>query len=680
MRYGILSLTVCLCAAWAQDPATLDKITSTINAKVTSAAAREHCICELQPDLWGNVNGQVLVDKSITSDGANHVFRITAGLFYDEISSDRPSGLVDSKRSAIVAIPSSDIAFQRGAPFFISNPSLDSTAKNLRYTLLSNPAINLNSVYARYQEINSFFTFEVIGSNQPFSSSANPQNLTWQFNAPIVAATDKTERFSMVIYGPVGGSNTRCLESNEIDLQALLPPVVAAVVNNASGQQGISSGSWVSIYGTNLSGTTRGWQDSDFSGKNLPLALDGVSVKINGKSAPVNYVSPGQLNVQAPTDDATGPVQVVVTNSLGSVTGNATLQKYAPGFFTFKNKYAAAVHTDGAYVAPAGFFGDTVASRPAEPNEVIEIFGTGFGPTTPPVPAGVIVSESAPITDLSLLGLTIGGVTATVQYAGIVAAGEYQFNVVVPQVQDGDQSIMATIGGVSTQTGISITVKQQPKPQAQYPGSTQEAALACPSSPGRMICIGSVTASPGEQLDFWVAGTDLASVTGIQFLPLDGIDVSQIQTTNTMVHALLKISPNASQGKRMFFLKSLAGDSNQSPGPLNISTFRISNLRVGPASNTNNTLTFPVTLDYTDPTGAVSSGFLDITTALAFGSTTIFGVGGSINPSGRNEGATSGSMSFTRSYNNISGTTGAFFSVQLGASDGRSSDKLQAAF
>ena len=52
MRYGILSLTVCLCAAWAQDPATLDKVTSTINAKVTSAAAREYCICELQPDLW----------------------------------------------------------------------------------------------------------------------------------------------------------------------------------------------------------------------------------------------------------------------------------------------------------------------------------------------------------------------------------------------------------------------------------------------------------------------------------------------------------------------------------------------------------------------------------------------------------------------------------------------------
>jgi uncharacterized protein (TIGR03437 family) len=170
------------------------------------------------------------------------------------------------------------------------------------------------------------------------------------------------------------------------------------------------------------------------------------------------YISPGQLNVQAPGDSATGPVPVVVTNSYGSATATTTLQQYAPGFFAIQ-KYAAAVHTDGAYVAPVGYFGSGVASRPAAPGEVILLFGTGFGPTTQDVPAGQIFNGAAPLTDLTQLHMTIGGAPATVQFAGMVAAGEYQFNVVVPAVADGDQAIVATIAGFPTQSGLSIPVK-----------------------------------------------------------------------------------------------------------------------------------------------------------------------------------------------------------------------------
>ncbi len=175
------------------------------------------------------------------------------------------------------------------------------------------------------------------------------------------------------------------------------------------------------------------WQASDFSGNNLPTTLDGVSVLIDGKKAAISYVSPGQLNVQAPTDTATGPVPVQVTNSSGTATGTATLQNYSPAFFTFQAKYAAAVHnSDGVYVAPAGSFGSAVTSRPAQPGETLQIYATGFGPTTPAVPAGQLVGSAAPLSDLTQLQVTIGGVAATVQFAGIVAAGEYQINVIGP--------------------------------------------------------------------------------------------------------------------------------------------------------------------------------------------------------------------------------------------------------
>jgi uncharacterized protein (TIGR03437 family) len=57
------------------------------------------------------------------------------------------------------------------------------------------------------------------------------------------------------------------------------------------------------------------------------------------------------------------------------------------------------------------------------------------------------------------LHITIGGVPATVQFAGLVAAGEYQFNVVIPPLADGDQPFAATMAGVGTQSGLSISVK-----------------------------------------------------------------------------------------------------------------------------------------------------------------------------------------------------------------------------
>ncbi len=234
---------------------------------------------------------------------------------------------------------------------------------------------------------------------------------------------------------------------------------ITAVSNGATGQAGIASGSWVSIYGSNLSATTRSWQNSDFQGANLPVALDGVSVTINGKAAAVAYISPGQLNVQAPANSAAGPVPVQVTNSLGAATATASLQNYAPGFFALQGKYVVAVHTDSMLVAPAGFFGGAVASRPAQPGETLLLFGTGFGPTTPAVSPGQIVTSAAALTDLSQLHVRIGGVPATVQYAGIVFAGEYQFNVIIPALPDGDQTLVADIGGVPTQSGLLISIK-----------------------------------------------------------------------------------------------------------------------------------------------------------------------------------------------------------------------------
>jgi uncharacterized protein (TIGR03437 family) len=57
--------------------------------------------------------------------------------------------------------------------------------------------------------------------------------------------------------------------------------------------------------------------------------------------------------------------------------------------------------------------------------------------------------------------VTIGGASATVDYEGLVEAGLNQLNVTVPaSIPNGDATITASVGGVQTQTGVSITVQQ----------------------------------------------------------------------------------------------------------------------------------------------------------------------------------------------------------------------------
>ena len=57
--------------------------------------------------------------------------------------------------------------------------------------------------------------------------------------------------------------------------------------------------------------------------------------------------------------------------------------------------------------------------------------------------------------------MTIGGVKAAVQFAGLVFPGEFQINVVIPEgLADGDQVVTASYGGTSTQGGALITVQK----------------------------------------------------------------------------------------------------------------------------------------------------------------------------------------------------------------------------
>jgi uncharacterized protein (TIGR03437 family) len=257
-----------------------------------------------------------------------------------------------------------------------------------------------------------------------------------------------------------GASNSPLSVAVTLTVTPVVPAVtVTAVVNAGSYQPGIASGAWISIFGANLAQTTYLWQASDIVNGALPTVLQGVSVTVNGLPAYVDYVSPTQINALVPDDDTVGPVPVQVT-AAGEVSNALTVQKslLAPAFLTFDGTHVAALHADYSLIGAPNLLPGAVTT-PAQPGEIILLYGVGFGPANPPQPSGQQVATAAPLP--SAVQVTIGGQTANVAFAGLVESGLYQFNVTVPGgLPSGDAAVVAAIGGVSTQTGVLLTVQQ----------------------------------------------------------------------------------------------------------------------------------------------------------------------------------------------------------------------------
>ncbi|MEO8373074.1 MAG: IPT/TIG domain-containing protein [Candidatus Solibacter sp.] len=232
-------------------------------------------------------------------------------------------------------------------------------------------------------------------------------------------------------------------------------PSISTVVNGATFQPGIVAGSWTTITGANLSDTSRTWQDSDFAnGSVLPTTLSGVSVKINGLNAPVYYISPTQLNVQAPAG-ISGSVPVVVTkNGAISASVNATVAANAPGLFTYtlggKNFPSALYNGTYTIVGDPALYG---AAAKAKAGDIIQLYATGLGAS----PAGNIVSST--IAFNGAVTATVGNATASVQFAGLVGVGLFQVNIIVPSgLADGDYPLIIKANNVSSQTGVTIPI------------------------------------------------------------------------------------------------------------------------------------------------------------------------------------------------------------------------------
>ena len=233
-------------------------------------------------------------------------------------------------------------------------------------------------------------------------------------------------------------------------------PTISAggVVDAAAGKTPIAPGSYVSIYGANL---TENYTDSVTAALApfaLPLTMDGVTVSFDVPSAKISvpghltYVSPTQINVQAPWElQGQTSAQVKVTlygYSYGNVV-TVALADTAPQFFDIGGGIVAAL--DGNNVA-------VTAANPVKRGQVVQLYMNGLGPVTNGPASGEFASTTAlTYTKAQDTAVTIGGQTAQVLFTGLAPSfpGLYQVNAIVPTgISAGTVPISLTIAGVTT--------------------------------------------------------------------------------------------------------------------------------------------------------------------------------------------------------------------------------------
>jgi uncharacterized protein (TIGR03437 family) len=237
-------------------------------------------------------------------------------------------------------------------------------------------------------------------------------------------------------------------------------PAPSVTLIQSAGQFGafasIAPGTWIEIYGANLAPGKLDWTNA-FNGINAPTSLNGTTVTIGGQSAFLDYVSPSQVNAQVPSNVGIGPQQITVNTAAGaSAPYNITVNATEPGLFAPPSLNVGGVQYVGAtlpdevtYILPPGVVSG-ITSRQAHPGETIYLYGVGFGPVTPNIPAGQIVEQNNSLN--STMQVMFGQTPATLSYSGLAPnfIGLYLFQVVVPNVPSSNAvPLTFTLNGVS---------------------------------------------------------------------------------------------------------------------------------------------------------------------------------------------------------------------------------------
>src|SRR5262249_27627458 len=103
---------------------------------------------------------------------------------------------------------------------------------------------------------------------------------------------------------------------------------IAGLVNNFSGGTTAAPGMIAAVFGTGLAGATMKAPRLP-----LPFSMSGVSATVNGVSAPLYFISPGQINLQIPYETGAGTAVLAINNNGQVATFAFPVAVAAPGLF-----------------------------------------------------------------------------------------------------------------------------------------------------------------------------------------------------------------------------------------------------------------------------------------------------------------------------------------------------------
>jgi len=235
---------------------------------------------------------------------------------------------------------------------------------------------------------------------------------------------------------------------------ARVPLVTAGGVVSAASSQAdvpIGVGGLITIYGSQMVDGSAG-QSATVP---LPTALNGTQVLLENQAVPMLYASGSQINVQVPYETNVNLPQHLVVQRSGAVSAAFTIQVAAVQPAIFLENAAG----QGAIVNAA----TNIVAAPGNPvkagTDVITIYCTGLGPTSPAVATGGAATVASYITTQGITA-TIGGQNATLYYAGLTPGfpGLYQINALVPAGVSGNAvPVIVTLAGqVSPTATIAV--------------------------------------------------------------------------------------------------------------------------------------------------------------------------------------------------------------------------------
>ncbi len=231
-----------------------------------------------------------------------------------------------------------------------------------------------------------------------------------------------------------------------------------SVVNAASNRPArFSPNSIVTIYGKNLALNSWAISPDDLARSFLPGVAAGVEVRYLGTRTPLFFVSPTQINFLIPPDATVGTRMIYVRRDIvDGPTLTIRLEAEAPEIFRAPEGFAAATHADGRIVTEAA---------PAEEDEVIVVYGTGFGPLKVSEQGVIVPQRASEVIRAREYRVRLNGEElppGAIFYVGVTPgfAGLYQINVRLPKPLPENPRFEIGIGGNWSADDVRLRTKK----------------------------------------------------------------------------------------------------------------------------------------------------------------------------------------------------------------------------